>query len=207
MSEDLYLVLGSYNISTQEATYKIVINPLVNWIWFGFAVMAIGTGLALLPESAFAFAVAKVPAGAATTSLLLLFVLLPWPVRAQHVENPQAVIVVPKSQLEKDMLARARSRDVLLPILLYPITIPVIIAGVRGTAVLLQPEANLPVARMVVPELRASSGSADCWRPPSPRPWISSDAGPVLRICTPSRRKQSSVAAQSAPGEKPVIDD
>jgi len=103
VSQDLYLVLGSYNISTQEATYKIVINPLVNWIWFGFAVMAIGTGLALLPESAFAFAVAKVPAGAATTSLLLLFVLLPWPVRAQHVENPQAVIVVPKSQLEKDM--------------------------------------------------------------------------------------------------------
>ena len=33
----------------------------------------------------------------------------------------------------------ARSRDVLLPILLYPITIPVIIAGVRGTAALLQP--------------------------------------------------------------------
>lgn len=46
------------------------------------------------------------------------------------------------------MLVRARSRDVLLPILLYPITIPVIIAGVRGTAALLQPEANLPVARM-----------------------------------------------------------
>jgi heme exporter protein B len=46
------------------------------------------------------------------------------------------------------MLVRARSRDVLLPILLYPITIPVIIAGVRGTAVLLQPEADLAVARM-----------------------------------------------------------
>ncbi len=38
------------------------------------------------------------------------------------------------------MLVRARSRDVLLPILLYPITIPVIIAGVRGTAALLQPD-------------------------------------------------------------------
>jgi heme exporter protein B len=46
------------------------------------------------------------------------------------------------------MLVRARSRDVLLPILLYPITIPVIIAGVRGTAALLQPDADLPVARM-----------------------------------------------------------
>ena len=46
------------------------------------------------------------------------------------------------------MLVRARSRDVLLPILLYPITIPVIIAGVRGTAALLQPDADLAVARM-----------------------------------------------------------
>jgi len=39
------------------------------------------------------------------------------------------------------MLVRVRSRDVLLPILLYPITIPVMIAGVRGTAALLQ---NIP---------------------------------------------------------------
>jgi heme exporter protein CcmB len=46
------------------------------------------------------------------------------------------------------MLVRARSRDVLLPILLYPITIPVIIAGVRGTAALLQAEADLPMARL-----------------------------------------------------------
>ena len=37
------------------------------------------------------------------------------------------------------MLSRARSRDVLLPVLLYPITIPVIIAGVRGTAAIAQP--------------------------------------------------------------------
>jgi heme exporter protein B len=42
---------------------------------------------------------------------------------------------------------RARSRDVLLPILPYPITIPVIIAGVRGTAALLQPEVDVPMAR------------------------------------------------------------
>jgi len=46
------------------------------------------------------------------------------------------------------MLVRARSRDVLLPVLLYPITIPVIIAGVRGTAALLQADADLPMARL-----------------------------------------------------------
>jgi heme exporter protein CcmB len=45
------------------------------------------------------------------------------------------------------MLVRARSRDVLLPVLLYPITIPVIIAGVRGTASLFQAEVDEPMAR------------------------------------------------------------
>src|SRR5687768_254047 len=46
------------------------------------------------------------------------------------------------------MLARARSRDVLLPILLYPVTIPVIIAGVRGTSALLAAEPQLDMARL-----------------------------------------------------------
>ena len=45
------------------------------------------------------------------------------------------------------MLLRSRSRDVLLPIVLYPITVPVIIAGVRGTAALLQAEPDLAAAR------------------------------------------------------------
>jgi heme exporter protein CcmB len=45
------------------------------------------------------------------------------------------------------MLVRSRSRDVLLPILLYPITIPVIIAGVRGTAALIAPEPEIAMAR------------------------------------------------------------
>ena len=45
------------------------------------------------------------------------------------------------------MLGRARSRDVLLPVLLYPITIPVIIAGVRGTAALVQADVDVPMAR------------------------------------------------------------
>jgi heme exporter protein B len=46
------------------------------------------------------------------------------------------------------MLARARSRDVMLPILLYPITIPVIIGGVRGTAALFEPVPAGDVAQM-----------------------------------------------------------
>jgi heme exporter protein CcmB len=46
------------------------------------------------------------------------------------------------------MLMRARTRDVMLPILLYPITIPVIIAGVRGTSALLASPPDEPTAVM-----------------------------------------------------------
>jgi heme exporter protein B len=46
------------------------------------------------------------------------------------------------------MLVRARSRDVLLPVLLYPITVPVIIAGVRATAALLQPDVDVGVLQV-----------------------------------------------------------
>ena len=46
------------------------------------------------------------------------------------------------------MLVRARTRDVLLPILLYPITVPVMIAGVRGTAALLASPPDEPIATM-----------------------------------------------------------
>jgi heme exporter protein B len=45
------------------------------------------------------------------------------------------------------MLVRAHSRDVLLPILLHPITVPVMIAGVRGTAAIFATEPNFDAAR------------------------------------------------------------
>ena len=46
------------------------------------------------------------------------------------------------------MLVRSRTRDIMLPILLYPITVPVIIAGVRGTAALLAETPDEPAALM-----------------------------------------------------------
>jgi heme exporter protein B len=45
------------------------------------------------------------------------------------------------------MLVRARSRDVLLPVMLYPMTVPVMIAGVRGTAALFQSTPEPAVAQ------------------------------------------------------------
>src|SRR5205085_990046 len=45
------------------------------------------------------------------------------------------------------MLVRAHSRDVLLPILLYPIAVPVIIGGVLGTAALFAAEPDFAMAQ------------------------------------------------------------
>jgi heme exporter protein CcmB len=45
------------------------------------------------------------------------------------------------------MLVRAQSRDVLLPVVLYPLTIPVIILGVQGTGALLAVEPDVPLAQ------------------------------------------------------------
>ena len=106
VTEDLYVVLAGFDASAQSATYTVTINPLVNWIWFGFGIMALGTGIALLPERAIAFATASVPSGAAgaATSVLILMLLLPAVAHAQHVETPEARrTMVARSQLEKDL--------------------------------------------------------------------------------------------------------
>ena len=91
--EDLYLTCPTYQVADQTANLEIVINPLVNWIWLGFAVMALGTGIVLLPERTFAFAMAKFPAPevATTAGMFLLILSLAAPALAQHVENGAAV--------------------------------------------------------------------------------------------------------------------
>ena len=59
IAEDLYVVMPAFEIEEQTASVEVHINPLVNWVWFGFGILAIGTGIALLPETAITFAVAQ----------------------------------------------------------------------------------------------------------------------------------------------------
>jgi cytochrome c-type biogenesis protein CcmF len=104
-SEDLYLNMHNFEVKSRSADLEIVINPLVNWIWFGFAVMALGTGIVLLPERTFAFAMAKFPAPevATTAGALLLIASFATPLLAQSA--PQDVAVAPKNPLEKRLHA------------------------------------------------------------------------------------------------------
>jgi cytochrome c-type biogenesis protein CcmF len=105
IDQDIYLVLAGYNAGEQKADLQIRINPLINWIWIGVAVLIIGTIVAYLPERAMAFATSKVPEGSVTTSLLLLALSLgaAWPARAQHVESANVAFVAPQTELEKDL--------------------------------------------------------------------------------------------------------
>jgi heme exporter protein B len=70
----------------------------------------------------------------------------PWALLALLVCGTIGFLAV--GSLFASMLVRTRSRDVLLPVLLYPMTVPVMLAGVRGTAALLQPTPDLASARL-----------------------------------------------------------
>jgi cytochrome c-type biogenesis protein CcmF len=100
-AEDIYLVMAGYEMQEQTASLEFHINPLVNWIWVGFGVLAIGTLIALLPESAFSFAVAPLPAGSVTTSLLLLAMLLSPALAFAQLQEGRPVGVVERSQLQR----------------------------------------------------------------------------------------------------------
>ena len=52
LTEDLYLVLGSFDPATKLVTILAYVNPLVGWIWIGGVVMALGTGITMWPSAA-----------------------------------------------------------------------------------------------------------------------------------------------------------
>ena len=95
----------------------------------GIVAMLVGTELILVPLVAFLF---QAPFFAHPA--WLLFVMVAGTIGFASVGTLFAA-----------MLVRVRSRDVLLPVLLYPITVPVIIAGVRATAALMAPEFEVAI--------------------------------------------------------------
>ncbi len=75
-AQDVYIVLAAFDTGGQTASLDVTIVPLVNWIWFGFGILALGTFVALLPDTVFAFATVKIPTNAVTTSMLLLAIVI-----------------------------------------------------------------------------------------------------------------------------------
>jgi cytochrome c-type biogenesis protein CcmF len=48
--EDLYTILSGWN-EDGTATFKVLVNPLVMWIWVGGAVLLLGTAIAFWPDA------------------------------------------------------------------------------------------------------------------------------------------------------------
>jgi cytochrome c-type biogenesis protein CcmF len=110
--EDLYVVMPAFEVETQSASIAVHVNPLVNWIWVGFGLMAIGTGIALLPETAFSFALSKMPSPAvSTTALMLVILLLPVAAAAQGQTVPAVQRSELRRQLENDIMCTCGCRS------------------------------------------------------------------------------------------------
>lgn len=49
--EDVYLVLNGFEGEDKVTSFTVFVNPLINWVWIGFGILALGTALCLLKDS------------------------------------------------------------------------------------------------------------------------------------------------------------
>jgi cytochrome c-type biogenesis protein CcmF len=50
LTEDVYLVLTGYDGESGLANFRVYINPLINFVWLGFLILALGTFICLIPQ-------------------------------------------------------------------------------------------------------------------------------------------------------------
>jgi cytochrome c-type biogenesis protein CcmF len=51
LDKDIYVVLNGYDRRSGQINLHVFLNPLVNWVWLGFGLLAFGTAIALFPEA------------------------------------------------------------------------------------------------------------------------------------------------------------
>ncbi len=51
LRQDVFVVLAGVNPTTEEAEIRITFNPLVEWVWFGGIIMAIGGLIVMWPQA------------------------------------------------------------------------------------------------------------------------------------------------------------
>jgi cytochrome c-type biogenesis protein CcmF len=103
--DDLYVILGGVDPTTNTVTIKLVINPLTPWIWVGALILLLGTLVAMWPE------MGKTPPGAlrktgmTAGAAALMALLLLWPGSAsaqQHEAGGTAPLPVGSVQIRGD---------------------------------------------------------------------------------------------------------
>lgn len=103
LRDDLYVILNGIDGESGLASIKVIVNPLVNWVWFGFVWLILGTALAFLPERAYELA-----ARAGQAAALVLLLLGPTPAWADAPSDHSATVgsafpTPPRNDLEREL--------------------------------------------------------------------------------------------------------
>ena len=104
MRGDLYLTLAVQpkDVGTQNASLEIFVNPLVDWIWFGFGIMAHRHGhRAPAGSERSRLRWRRCPAGAATAGMLLLALLFSG--ATLFAQDPGDPPIVPRTPIEQQL--------------------------------------------------------------------------------------------------------
>jgi cytochrome c-type biogenesis protein CcmF len=123
---DVYLILVGYDLKEGQASLKLVINPLINWLWLGFLLLALGTSIALAPENVLRRVRATDldtpeppararPTGAAAAGLLLVVLAgslafaqgaMPPPAPMAPLEHSAKAVITNRSPVEQRLFRR-----------------------------------------------------------------------------------------------------
>lgn len=72
--DDLYLIMSTVDAETHRGTFRVIVRPLVIWIWIGFALLILGAAIALTPTAREVLGRSRTAARAAAAAVLLLAV-------------------------------------------------------------------------------------------------------------------------------------
>ena len=68
------IVLNGFDTMSKQANFTVYLNPMVNFVWLGFGLLAFGTVICLLPVGLFAGAPSRKTKAAAAATLAILIV-------------------------------------------------------------------------------------------------------------------------------------
>jgi cytochrome c-type biogenesis protein CcmF len=51
LANDLYVIYAGRNATTGQPVIRIMLHPLINFIWIGVLIILIGTGIAIVPST------------------------------------------------------------------------------------------------------------------------------------------------------------
>jgi len=119
LRDDLYVVVGTIDVDSKRATFRIHVNPLVAWIWIGVMVLIGGAAVSLWPDVSLrevgAWSYARAAAGL-TSGVMFALIVASSPAAAvesarDHVKREAAALHPPDRSAAAAALAPVPPQD------------------------------------------------------------------------------------------------